>query len=293
MTHGLSVAHLTAITLPPADLIEAAGAAGFDGVGLRLVRVTETTPGYPLMEDRAALRAALAAMRATGVAVRDIEFVKITPETDLAALEPLLDVGAELGAGQLITAPYDPDHARLAAKLGALSERARSRGIDIVLEFFPWTSVPDLTTCWNVVQEAGPAVGILADALHFDRSNSSCSLLAALPSGRLPFAHLCDAPRLSSYDTDELLRTAREARLPPGEGEIDLGSFLDGLHPDTDLALEVPTGRVLDREDAVDVLRSLYRTTADFLSDHRRKAVRTSENDATEGGGLKSGRSMV
>ena len=37
----------------------------------------------------------------------------------------------------------------------------RLHGIGVVLEFFPWTSVPDLTACWNVVQNAGPAVGIL------------------------------------------------------------------------------------------------------------------------------------
>jgi sugar phosphate isomerase/epimerase len=267
MTHRLSVAHLTAITLPPAELIEAAGAAGFEGVGLRLQRVTEDSPGYPLWNDLAGLLAARAAIRETGVAVRDIEFVKITPETDVTALEALLDVGAELGAAQLIAAPYDDDHHRLAERLGALSERARARGIGIVLEFFPWTSVPDLLTCWNVVQDAGPAVGILADALHFDRSNSSLSLLAALPPERLPFAHLCDAPRLPSYDTAELLRTAREARLPPGDGEIDLCGFLRALPPKIDLALEVPTRRAFSCSDAIGWLRALRSTTLRFLSD--------------------------
>jgi len=267
MTHRLSVAHLTAITLPPDGLIEAAGAAGFDGVGLRLQRVTEDSPGYPLWDDPAGLRAARAAVCATGVAVRDIEFIKITPETDVAALDALLDVGAELGAAQLITAPYDDDHGRLANKLGALSERARPRGIGVVLEFFPWTSVPDLTACWNVVQDAGPTVGILADALHFDRSNSSLSLLAALPPERLPFAHLCDAPRLPSYDTAELLRTAREARLAPGQGEIDLRSFLRALPPTIDLALEVPTRGVFDFSGAIGWLRTLRSATMRLLSD--------------------------
>ncbi|MCB2136068.1 MAG: sugar phosphate isomerase/epimerase [Rhodobacteraceae bacterium] len=267
MTHRLSVAHLTAITLPPDELIEAAGAAGFDGVGLRLQRVTEDSPGYPLWEDPAGLRAAHAALRATGVAVRDIEFIKITPETDVTALDALLDVGAELGAAQLITAPYDDDHGRLADKLGALSERARLHGIGVVLEFFPWTSVPDLTACWNVVQNAGPAVGILADALHFDRSNSSLGLLAALPPERLPFAHLCDAPRLPSYDTSQLLHTAREARLAPGEGEIDLHSFLRALPPTIDLALEVPTSRTFNCSDAIGWLRRLRGATMRLLSD--------------------------
>lgn len=267
MTHRLAVAHLTAITLPPVDLIEAAAQAGFDGVGLRLLRVTEDSPAYPLMDDPAALRATRAALRDTGIAVRDIEFVKITPETDIAALAPLLDAGALLGARHLITAPYDTDHARLSDRLARLSERAQARGIGVVLEFFPWTSVPDLATCWDVVRQAGLQVGILPDALHFDRSRSSVDLLRTLPAQRVPFAHLCDAPRLPAYTTEDLLRTAREARLPPGAGDIDLKGFIGALPAQVDLALEVPMGRVLDRDTAVDVLTSLYRTTRNLLSE--------------------------
>ncbi len=37
MTRLLSLAHLTAITLPPPDLIHAAADVGFDAVGLRLI----------------------------------------------------------------------------------------------------------------------------------------------------------------------------------------------------------------------------------------------------------------
>ena len=54
MNRQVSVAHLTAIDLSPPDLIEAAATAGFDGVGLRLIRVTEegiTIDSTPLEED--------------------------------------------------------------------------------------------------------------------------------------------------------------------------------------------------------------------------------------------------
>lgn len=266
MRRSLSVAHLTALMLPPAAFIEAAARAGFDGVGLRLLRVTEDSPGYPLMDDPAALRATLAAMRATGVAVRDIEFVKITPEIEVTALDPLLDAGAALGASHLIAAPYDADHARLADRLAALAERAQDRGICVVLEFFPWTSVPDLATCWEVVTRAGPLVGLLPDALHFDRSNSDPRLLSRLPPDRVPFAHLCDAPRKPAYATADLLRTAREERLPPGEGGIDLHAFLASLPQGTAIALEVPMARALARDGADAVLDRLRRAADGVLS---------------------------
>ncbi len=265
MTHRLSVAHLSAITLPPPEFIETAAAAGFDGVGLRLQRVTEDSPSYPLMHDPALMRATLTALRQTGLAVRDIEFVKITPEIDIAALAPLLDVGAELGASQLITAPYDDDLSRLADRLAALSDLARSRGIGVVLEFFPWTVVPDPAACWRVVQAAGEGVGMLVDSLHFDRSGSDLALLRQIPAGRLPFAHLCDAPRLPAYDTETLLTTARAERLAPGEGQIDLYGFVSALPKNIDLSLEVPMTRRLMAEGGAAVLRHIHAAARAFL----------------------------
>jgi sugar phosphate isomerase/epimerase len=255
MTGGLGVAHLTALDLAPPDFIEAAAVAGFDGVGLRLLAVTDSTPGYPLMDDPALLRATRAAGLATGLAVTDIEFVKITPVLDPATLGGLLDAGAELGARHLITAPYDPDLARLADRLAAIAEQADARGIDTVLEFFPWTNVPDLDTALRVVEAAGPKIGVLVDSLHFDRSGSRLEVLSAVPAARLPFVHLCDAFRQDRYSEDDLLKTARAERLPPGEGQIDLQGFLGALPKDVWITAEVPMAALAAREGSKTVLQ--------------------------------------
>lgn len=240
MTRLLSLAHLTAIDLPPPDLIHAAADAGFDAVGLRLIRVTDSSLGYPLMHDPAMMRATKTALTDTGLRVNDIEFVKIEPDTDIPALDAFLDAGAELGASEVITAPYDPDLTRLADRLGILSEHAAQRGLGVSLEFFPWTVVPDLISAQTVVSQAGPDVGILVDSLHFDRSGSTIDQLKALSPNRLRLFHLCDAPVAPAYSTEELLHTAREARLPPGRGQIDLQSLIEALPPDVSIGLEVP-----------------------------------------------------
>ncbi|MFD1342294.1 sugar phosphate isomerase/epimerase family protein [Litorisediminicola beolgyonensis] len=266
MTRRLSLAHLTAINLPPPALIEAAARAGFDAVGLRLIRVTDTSPGYPLMDDRAALRATKAALGSTGIAVSDIEFVKITPEIDLAALEGFLDAGAELGAREVISAPYDPDLPRLADRLGQLSEMASERDLGLSLEFFPWTVVPDLTTALRIATEAGPGLGILVDALHFDRSGSALEELRALPRDRLRMAHLCDAPVHAAYSTEMLLDAARAERLPPGDGQIDLPAFLAALPDDLPLGLEVPMTRATAKDGIDAVLSRVMRATRRLLS---------------------------
>lgn len=265
MTRRLSVAHLTAITLPPPELVEVAAAAGFDAVGLRLLRVTEDSPGYPLMENPAQLRATRAALAATGITVNDIEFVKITPETRVEDLLSLLDAGAELGAGHLITAPYDDDHGRLSARLAEIAAAAAERGIGTVLEFFPWTSVPDLATCVSVIEAAGAEPGILVDTLHFDRSGSQLAELAALDPRRLPFGHLCDARVHPPYTREELLKTAREDRLPPGAGEIDLRAILASLPSEIPLGVEVPQAAAHGR-DPLEVLRGLHRASMAILA---------------------------
>ena len=261
MTRRISLAHLTAIDLPPPRLIDAAARAGFNAVGLRLIRVTDTSPGYPLMTDARAMRETQAALRDTGLAVSDIEFVRIEPDTDVPALSGFLDAGAALGAREVICAPYDPDLSRLADTLARVSERARDRGLGVSLEFFPRTLVPDLAAAVRVVTRAGPDMGILVDALHFDRSASRVADLRALPRHRLRLAHLCDAPRRARYSTEDLLHTARAERLLPGRGEIDLGSFLAALPGDVALGLEVPMAAMAVAEGPDAVLRQVIAAT--------------------------------
>ncbi|MBR3370957.1 MAG: sugar phosphate isomerase/epimerase [Rhodobacteraceae bacterium] len=240
MTRKLSLAHLSAIDLPPPELVRAAAQAGFDAVGLRLLRVTEDSPGYALMDDPALMRATCDALAQTGLSVSDIEFVRITPELDPDTLLPVLDAGAELGARHLICAPYDDDLARLGDTLDQIGAQCAARGLSAVLEFFPWTPVPDLATCWDVVRGCAPHVGVLLDVLHFDRSESRLEMIAQIPPARLPFVHVCDALRHPPYTTQELLYTARQDRLPPGAGQIDIAAILAALPPETPLGVEVP-----------------------------------------------------
>ena len=119
---SFSLAHLTVLNLPPPEMVRVAARTGYHYVGLRMIAVTDTTPGYPLMQEPGMMRDTVAALADTGVRVLDIEFVKITPEIDVAGLERFVAAGAELGAEHVITAPYDPDLARLADRLGAITD---------------------------------------------------------------------------------------------------------------------------------------------------------------------------
>ena len=128
---SFSLAHLTALSLPPPELIRVAARCGYQSVGLRLLQVAPGTRFYPLMADPALLRETREAMAETGITMNDIEFIRITPEIDIAALEPFLAVGAELGARWAVASPYDPDLVRLADRFGALCDLAGDHGLGI------------------------------------------------------------------------------------------------------------------------------------------------------------------
>ncbi len=241
MTRRLSLAHLTFLHLAPPELIRLAAKAGFDAVGLRLIAVNDTTPGYPLMDDSRLMAVTLGALQDTGIAVNDIEFVRLTPAFDPSAMAPFLDAGARLGARHIVTAPYDPDLDRLSQNLARFAEHAAAYGLSPVLEFFPWTNVPDLSSALKIIDRTARGdIGVLLDTLHFDRSDSSLAEIAAAPASRFPFLHLCDAKVTPPYAESELLHTAREARLIPGDGEIPLGKILSKFSRDLLVALEIP-----------------------------------------------------
>ena len=240
MSTVFSLAHLTVLQLSPPEVIRLAARTGYQCVGLRVVAVTDTTPGYPLM-DQAAMRATKAAMADTGVRVLDVEFFRLTPETDVASFERSVAVGAELGAKYAMAAPYDPDRSRLSERLGMFHDLCMRYGISAVLEFYPWTVVPNLETAIDVVDAAQRAeLGILVDTLHFNRSGSKVEQLDALPASRLPYMQMCDAPVQPSYTTEELLHAGRAERLPPGEGGIDLLDILRHMPRGIPIALEIP-----------------------------------------------------
>jgi sugar phosphate isomerase/epimerase len=246
-------------------MVRVAAQIGYRGVGFRLIAVTDDSPGYPIMDDAVMMRETKAALADTGLRLSDIEFVKITPEINIPALESFIAAGASLGARHVITAPYDHDHTRLSDSLAGIAILAERYRLSALLEFFPWTTVPDLETAAKVVGAAScPNVGILVDTLHFDRSDSR--QIGSIPTHWLPMMHLCDAPAGKPTTIEGLLHTARAERLPPGEGCIDIAPILRAMPGDTQIALEVPMQQMAGLEGAEAVARHVHDVAVRFLA---------------------------
>ncbi|WP_404434628.1 TIM barrel protein [Microbacterium lacus] len=244
--HQYSLAHLTALSLSPPELVDAAAAAGYRYVGLRMTKVTMEEPHYPLTYDPALMRATKTHLAATGVEVLDIELARITSGDNPRDYLRFLEAGAELGARHVITQLPDADFARKTDRFAELCQLALPLGLTIDLEFPSWTETPNLTEATRVLRAADqPNAGLLIDLLHFTRSRSSLDELRALPPEWFHYAHVCDAPGEIPTSTADLIHTARFERLFPGDGEIDMLSILDALPAGIPYALEIPRAKLV------------------------------------------------
>jgi 4-hydroxyphenylpyruvate dioxygenase len=271
--HDYSVAHLSALTLSPPALIEAAAAGGYRYVGIRLTRVTPDEPHYPVATDPALLKKTKAALAATGVDVLDVELARIGPHDDPKRYLRLLEVGAELGARHVITQLPDSDRDRKTEHFAQLCDLAAPLGLTIDLEFPSWTETPNLTEATHVLRAADrPNAGMLIDLLHFARSQSSIDELRALPREWFHFAHVCDAPARIPSTVEGLIHTARYERLFPGEGGIDVTGILAALPPDIPYALEIPRASLTAQVGEKECLRRAITASRRHLEKTRTEA---------------------
>ena len=248
---SFSLAALTALELPPPQLVEVAFACGFEQVGFRLLPATPGGKSYPLMDDPTGLKETKARLTATGVGVADLEVVAFRPETVVRSLEAFLEAGLELGARHTLVAAYDPDLERFSDRFAEYCEMAGRLGLTADLEFMPWTYVPDIKAAARILDKiSSPAAGILVDALHFDRSAASFEDLRNIPVERLHYWQLCDGPAERPATTEGLIHAAREERIFPGEGGLDLVGLTKEMPADITISIEVPTAELAKTTDA-------------------------------------------
>ena len=88
----LSLSPLTVLPCSPLEQIDAAQAAGFDAVGLRLQPALATD--LDVMSDAALQRAIERRLAATGLRVLDVEVFRVGRRTDIVAMEGALAYAA-------------------------------------------------------------------------------------------------------------------------------------------------------------------------------------------------------
>ena len=240
MAFQFSLAHLTALSCSPMDMIRIAHRTGYDFVSLRLTAVTPTEHVFALQNDPAMMAETKALLKDTGVRVLDIELARMPPEIEPETYAAVLEAAAELGAQHILTQLPDPDRARATERFARLCDMAAPLGLSIGLEYPSWTETPNLQTAADVIRAADrPNGAIVVDTLHFNRAGDSVADLRGMPREWFRFAQVCDAAAEIPDTVEGIIHTARADRLVPGEGGIDVGAILDAL-PAMPYSLEIP-----------------------------------------------------
>lgn len=238
----LSISPLTVLPCSPLEQIDAAHAAGFDAVGLRLQPALPTD--IDVMADPFLRRAIERRLSSTGIRVLDVDVIRIGPQTDVKALEPMLQYAGGLGAGNLVFTSLTPDEYRMsdeqdtALKIAEVCEAAGRHGVRPVVEFIPFRGIASLADAIRMARLVNhPNFAICVDALHLHRSGGTPTELADTDPRLLASLQLCDAPRAAPHD---LPRESRYDRLYPGEGELPLLELLQAVSPELPISVEVP-----------------------------------------------------
>lgn len=240
-TPPLSIAHLTLIDASPLQLVDAAQAGGFQSVGLRIAPPWMSTLAFPLVGQEPKIRDLEYKLADTGIGVFDVEAFWIRPETEVAALEPAVELAARLGARHILAMGDDPIKSRLAHKLAELALLAGQFRLGVGLEFLPYVQVSTIFEAFEMVGWVGEAnLGVVIDALHLMRSGGSPQILATQPANVMAYGQLCDARQPPPIGTENLRREARAARYYPGQGELPLVDIVRALPSGCPLAVEAP-----------------------------------------------------
>jgi sugar phosphate isomerase/epimerase len=255
----IGIAHLTLLALSPPELVTTAAAAGYEFVGVRVKAVTDGEHQYPMAPGSPMSRETLLRLSDTGLAVRDVEFLQLRPDTGPDDWKPALEAGAALGASTFSVVGVDPDRARLTATLARLTADSAPYGIRPTLEPISYQPVSRVADAAAVAHDAGAAV--LLDALHIQRGGSTMDDVRALEPSLVPCLQICDGPLTTpaslelpaqlplgmTADGSVLQVEARALRQVPGEGEFPLGALLAAVPSGTPISVEVPNATLTAR----------------------------------------------
>jgi sugar phosphate isomerase/epimerase len=203
--------------------VEATKAAGFAGLSLWRMHAEAAVAslGSPDVVRDFVLGA--------GLRVPIVEAMMPWDEVDYGAastdIEPFLELAESYGSEHLLAVTMSTerlDVALAAKRLREVCDRAADRGLGIVIEFLPWSGIPDLATAWQIVESSGAEnAGLLIDAWHWQRQpgGPSPDLLRSIPPDRFKIFQICDAADVPQQDPLE--ECLRDRRLP-GDGAVDL-----------------------------------------------------------------------
>jgi sugar phosphate isomerase/epimerase len=274
----VGIGHFTMLGVSPPELVLVAKEAGFDAIGVRAATTTDQEEPWPMSVGSAMLAETIRRLDDTGLVVLDVEIVRLTASTRPADCEPLLEVGARLGARFLNVFGDDPDLPRARATFSEIVARAAPYRIRPVVEATTYTGIRRIQDAAAV--SVGTGGGVIVDPLHLHRAGGTPQDVRDLDQSVLAYYQMCDAPlapplglppvtwlpRNQPLEMTDLQAEARARRLLPGEGELPLTDLMAALPPDLPVSVEAPNIDVLEQLGSKAYARRAYESVTRLLA---------------------------
>ena len=248
MSRKYSLAYLTIPGVNPMEQIRIAKQTGYDSVSLRTIPMH--LPGEPeflLHKDAELFQATKKALEEYDMPLMDIELARVRPDLDINEYEPAFEKAAALNGTDVLGSVWTRDRAYYTEQVGRIAEMAKKYGLNYNVEFLPWAGVRNLQEAITLVDNVGADnLYIMVDTLHAGRAGVTAAELARTDKKYFHFIHLCDGPAgpdgdpvLDNIKDELMLFTAREGRLYPGEGVMDIADMVSSI-PGVPLSIELP-----------------------------------------------------
>jgi len=262
--------YLTTAPMDPPEALLLAQKVGYRAIGVRLTPLVSGGHFSPLGDNATLLRETVACSEDTGVAIFEIEGMRLEKQFQPGMFDRELSVAAEVGAKVVLVVGDDPEERRLIDSFANVCDAAMPYNLSVALEFIPYTSVPNSNSALRILEQARrPNARIVVDVLHARRSNTTCEDLAAIPRDWLSHAQLCDAPAEVPTTRAGLIHAARYNRLLPGTGGINVRAMVQSLPDTLPLSIEIPNTEQLALHGAEEWARRALSATRQMLASER------------------------
>jgi sugar phosphate isomerase/epimerase len=245
MTRKFSLAYLTIPGTDPVSQINIAAEAGYDFVSLRPIPMhLPNEPLFQFDQDKNLFNNIKQALKETNIKIMDIELARVREDLKVEDYESAFAASAELGATDVLSSVWTQDKEFTFKNFAKICDLAEKYKLKVNLEFVTFSGLTDLAGALEVLNKVErPNAYIMVDTLHAHRSHVTPEDLAKVGRDKFGFIHLCDGPGvIPSLDDPSMIGVAREGRLYPGKGEIDLKGLLKAI-PSNPVSIELPNSK--------------------------------------------------
>src|SRR6266487_103274 len=216
------------VEVPFADRVRVAAEAGFAGIGLRAENYVDARAAG--LDDDAMKEI----LDRHGIAVMEVEYItgwgseRTRDAAQQEKEQTIFHMARTFGVSHMNTGLLDkPPVEEITDGFAQLCRRAGE--LTVALEFLPFGGVPDLTTAWRVLADAGePNSALIVDTWHWCRGGVAKEDIEPVPADRIAAVQLCDVQK-EPMQPAPLREEGLHHRLPPGRGYGDVVGTLRAL----------------------------------------------------------------